>query len=464
MAQVGDEYLGMHDSEAAAKSAVEKKLGHRVVGPRGRQAGYRADAWVNCFQVVQGIFKNWYPADVAGAIQMRQQSPDFAWGSGILYFIALLGKETKFRELMVKEWRRLSKDDQMCLLRLVSSVIAEHHRAAEIVHAVCSRVATKMQNRTDADRDWWNMHIHRFVGYHAGWLPLLQQVQILKKTKTLKAKKTIMKVLMTKTLKAKKTIMKLKVPKTQTFKAKKTIMKVPKGKTSMKKATKKDRKKLDSPKSRRSSEFGGAVTGVSRGQFTYNGQLWYKIVPFSPRIHARRLLRMAQIFNIMRSQPSPHDLVSWVESVRSMQTQAAPHVAKTDSYKFLWAIRIYMLVELAASHRRLQFKPSFPMRRLAKGFPDQCQWINFLSRNLRITKVGDLLRKLKYKKPVEFLTMDLCICGDVALKQVTAAQIKKSTKIIKRTSKDRLIAAILTVVAVLVAVVVPIVRKATQYL
>ena len=428
MAQVGGKYLNMWDSEAEAQKVVEKYLG----GPskkKKRSCTVSLDDWIVRFRLIQRQFKDWLPADVTGAVDMRQQNPDFAWSSGILYHIALRGKETKFRELMVQVWSRLPKDDQACLQGLGSVRSTENDRAAKLIHAICCEVASRMQGRSAAERNWWTLNIHRMVGHHSGWLPLLQQLNVIRKTPACKNMKDVRKK------PASKRIMEGK-------QVKKSIKKPMK--KSMKKSMQKAKKaKADgkATRTRSSSVFGTVRLDYAvkkpRKMLNYGGVFQYQLVPFSPKLHTCGFVRLAHLLRILRAEPIPGNLQSWVDTIRSVQTQAARlALSNTDSYSFMWIVRLHLVVELMAAKRRLQFPMSFPLWTFKSAFPDQCQWVTTIRRKKSLRNVGQLMRLLQYKRPIELLTMDLCICGDPDLKDVSCDAMRRCSRLIAKKRKD----------------------------
>ena len=361
---------------------------------------------------------------------MRLQNPDFACSSGILYHIALRGKETKFKELMVKVWTRLLKDDRACLQRLGSAQSSENCRAAKLIHAICCEVASRMQGRSAAERNWWQLNVHRMVGYHAGWLPLMQQLKIIRKVRTYKTMKGARKKPASKYM----------------MKAKQVMKSMNK---SMKKSTQKAKQAKagrTATRTRSSSVFDSdPKVKKPRKMLNYGGLYRYQLVPFSQRLHVPRIEGLAYLLHLVRAEPIPRTLQTWTESIASVQSQAArlrangissSILSKSDSYAFLWLVRLHLLVELVAAKRRIQWKRDFPLWTFAKAFPDQCTWITTIRNKKNLRTLGQLVRLLQYKRPIEFLTMDLCLCGDRDLKDVEPAAMKRCSRLIAMKRKD----------------------------
>jgi hypothetical protein len=422
LAQVGSKYLKMWATEKDAKKAVEKYLGCKV-SKKLRSVAVNLDKWIERFKLIQDKFKDWYPADFTNAVEMRLQNPDFAWSSSILYHIALRGKEAKFRELMVQAWTNLPKDDRACLQCLGSVRSSENSRAAKLIHACCSQVASRMQGRSAAERDWWKRNVHRMVGFHSGWLPLLQQLKIIRKVG--RKKKTTSQYVM----KAK-----------QAMKCRKKSMKKS---TQKAKKAKADRK---ATKTRSSSVFDGDAKVEKHGtMLNYGGPNRYKPIPFSTRLHTPRFAGLAYLLRIVQAEPIPRSLATWTQSIMSVQSQAARLRAKgissgpllnSHSYSFLWLVRLHLIVELMAAKRRLRWAGTFELWRFAKAFPDQCKWINTLRKKKNVQTLGQLVRLLQYKRPIEFLTMDLCLSGDRELMKVEPTEIKRCSRRIATKRKD----------------------------
>jgi hypothetical protein len=148
----------------------------------------------------------------------------------------------------------------------------------------------------------------------------------------------------------------------------------------------------------------------------------YKVVPFCAAVHVLKFAHMSKMHHMMVGVDTPRSLDDWVaglakvvHQIRGDQTSKSA----SKSYGFMWMYRAYMYAEMrVVGIKRLSVSAKNTVGDLMRGFPDQCNWMHrFVDNNSwatkTTTKVSTLLRQLKYKDPVEHLTMDLCIFGSI---------------------------------------------------
>jgi hypothetical protein len=148
----------------------------------------------------------------------------------------------------------------------------------------------------------------------------------------------------------------------------------------------------------------------------------YKVVPFCAAVHVAKFAQLSKMHHAMVGVDTPRSLDDWVTGLTRVTNQIIrdnKSKKSARSYGFLWMYRSYMYAEMrAAGIKRLSVSGKNTVGDLMKGFPDQCNWMHrFVDHNSRntkkSTKVSTMLKQLKYKDPVENLTMDLCVLGSI---------------------------------------------------
>jgi hypothetical protein len=313
-------------------------------------------------------------------------------GSGVLYSIAVRGKEWPFRKAVLECWQALSARDKTTLWLLESHVSGESARAARVVHAVCAAAVRRM---TKADRKFWNASINRHVGHHAGWLPLMRRLGIIK------------------------------------------AMRI---KAMRKSSHAKGRGRKQGGVCTRSSE----VLPRSSKVLHFSGNIKpYQIVPFDHKKHTSRLRTIAKVMYRLRSQQVPRTVGEWVRMMFDLrqelkQIPGGRDVANEDSYTFLWFARAHFLGEVSMwpAQRVLKRSTSLKLSEFSKGFPDQCAWISTLGSYFQAKTLPKLISNLRYKRPAELLCMDTCVFGDKGLQKYSIDDLKRLAPRIKRKRKE----------------------------
>lgn len=124
---------------------------------------------------------------------------------------------------------------------------------------------------------------------------------------------------------------------------------------------------------------------------------------------------------------APKSAIDWLR----LQSEALPALKKTGcpgltsgGYNTAWSMRCALVAGHAIKKIRRMDVSGLSLRNFARMFPDQAAAVWRVGRSLDVRTVATLIKKLEYRGPPQFLSMDLCNIG--ALEKFDADTIKKN--------------------------------------
>jgi hypothetical protein len=162
-------------TEAEAKeSAREQGL---TLTPRSKAGRSDLGDFVARFRAWWSVYDGHIPGDLAAAFSVRKQYPALPWEAPLLYQVILRGKEEPWAEAVLAAYKKdLSGMGATAVCVLSSAVDCEALPAARRIHAVLGAACRAMAG---VDRAVWARNVARNVGFHSGWLPLMQEYKVL---------------------------------------------------------------------------------------------------------------------------------------------------------------------------------------------------------------------------------------------------------------------------------------------
>jgi hypothetical protein len=356
MARHGAKFLGYAKTEdeaaklradAVGAEPNEFRLPSRSLGvPRDEQAGRFAVLWQ--------VYAGGLPGDLESAINLRRSDPAFAFEAPLLWQMALRGKETPWREALMKASKSLAPSGSAGSARSAGPLRSLGHATLMLSSAVQSEAIVgaraahealrlAMVEQRGVDRAAWTENTSRNVAHHSGWMPLLQAFGV----------------------------------------------RGPKGKPlTFNKAT--------LTKFRQAHQVAQLISLVKPPTTT---QEWHAAISWLLAEMGRQQLHLAGAASLSRGRASAQRST---ESTGSM------------GYELGWYFRAHLVVEMrAAGISSLKVDSSMSAAEFAALLPDQSQWITALAGPGG--SLQNAMRACAYNGPLELFSMYACLFGDQAV-------------------------------------------------
>ena len=172
--QHGDMYLGMVHS---------RKEGIQLLKDNGAEVrlNHNPEQEIRLWRAVYPLFADWLPCDVVSLHELMKSkdgSRDIRQ-SPALYQLWIRAKELEMREYILDWYSSQTPETLLQVLQLTSPVKSEAVRAGKLVYECLKEAIVKMKS---VDRTWANKNLNVHVGFHAGWLKMVQEVGVLKRS------------------------------------------------------------------------------------------------------------------------------------------------------------------------------------------------------------------------------------------------------------------------------------------
>ena len=138
--------------------------------------------------------------------------------------------------------------------------------------------------------------------------------------------------------------------------------------------------------------------GIALGECGFR----YQVQPFNSKVH------------IPQYCARHRDALSIINSAIPDTFEQYAALVKQVSYHGLWFCRSAMVPRrIMAAKKKLVVSKNVMVQDFVKVFPDENKYLLRMAQELGVTTVQAVAKRIKYKKDLQFLTMDLCFAGQL---------------------------------------------------
>ncbi len=384
-------YFQVCDSPAEAANQVAKYLQEDVKSMkvrRNRREWTRPSADRMAF--MSGVFRGWMPADLASAIAFRRRGSSLQVSCPGAYVAGLLGKEDRWKDMLLQVWEAMLPRERAKLHGLGSRDESLAKEGAQVLHGMLSMA----------------------LALWAGWsIPKLGHM-----------------------------------PWPRYVKA--TIVAPPPAKAT---EIEEDRRWWAAHVHRGVLHHlsllplalrWGIVTKTPRKQGSLrvaNDQgEYYSLTPFVAKEHVEVMQSLHRTGVLLGMVPIPHTNKEWAEALTKADTVADAWECKRSAYHWPWLVRVYLIAEMRhAGVHALQVTQDWKEKKLRQALkPDQSEWLPLWLSRLARGSLKRLLRRLKFKEPLELLSCFACVMADAGIMSYTTEELRQNTERIAKVRQE----------------------------
>jgi hypothetical protein len=159
--------------------------------------------------------------------------------------------------------------------------------------------------------------------------------------------------------------------------------------------------------------------------------VFYELLPYQADC-ATQYTELFKVQVVLNTMPVAEDFECWEsafstcsKTLKVFSTDAGA-IADLSKYAGRWGLRKTLIGKRMCNNASsFKIPPKLSIKRFAKLFPDQCEYVTRWAKFLKVRTMQQLVSKLRFKDSLEFLTMFTCLIGDSRLRSQEVATLKK---------------------------------------